>query len=466
VPVLPGSLAVGKYITKEVKTAGGTVEVFAKPGDESAMEQLAEPIGRMLQVYTSKFGRSMFGDRLRVAEIDNDSLDYYSGPGVLFIAPRLLASDQQIDLGRLAREVSYQWWGQGVALKGFDDAWLWHGLGQYSSLVWRENTGSQIEFEQAVQESLESALTFESASSIARAPSELYDLSPGYQSVVYQKGAFVFHMLRYMLGDEKFFNLIKTYYSTYSGKNAGLGEFEDLTTKLAGRNMRGFFGQWVDSTGVPEFRVEYMILRTQDGKFRARGTVKQNFEIFEMPVELLLRSEGDKRVTNTIQMKGTEASFDMTSETLPQEVIVDPNYRILHLTDQIRIAVIVRRGIEHLKGREYPEAEQQFRAALELDSLSSWAHYNLARLFFEQRNYQRALDAFNDSVNGNQRPAWVIVWSHIYRGNCWDALNQRERAVAEYQKAVDTHDDYNGAQQTARQFLSEPFTPTRNRAGG
>jgi tetratricopeptide (TPR) repeat protein len=162
-------------------------------------------------------------------------------------------------------------------------------------------------------------------------------------------------------------------------------------------------------------------------------------------------------------MKGTEATFEIPSETLPLEVLVDPNNKVLHISPSIRLKVIVRRGIEHVKNREYPEAEQEFRAAIEQDPTNSWAHYNLGLLFFEQRNYQRALDAFGDVINGDRQPSWVVVWSHIYRGNCWDALGpeQRERAVAEYQKAVETNDNYNNAQQVAQQYLSKPFEHKR-----
>lgn len=466
-PVLPGSLALGKYIVKEATTPSGvTLELFAKPGDESRLDALAEPLGQMLKVYITRFGPYAFGDRLRIAEVDDETLDYYSGPGVLFLAPHVVAGERPLDLGRLAREVAYQWWGQAVALRSFDDAWLSQGLAQYSSLLFREATASQAEYEQALEETLERALTFESAASIARAPIQLYDLSPSYQAVVFYKGAFVFHMLRYVLGDEKFFTLLTSYYSTYNGKNASIADFEALTSRVAGREMRAFFGQWIDSTGVPEFRVEYVILRTRDGKFKVRGTVKQNLEIFDMPVEILLKAEGGREEKTVIGLKGTEAPFEIASETSPVEVIIDPNYRILHLTDQLRVAVIVRRGIEHLSNREYPEAEQQFRAALELDALSSWAHYNLGLLYFEQRNFQRAVDAFSDAINGNQRPLWVVVWSYIYRGNCWDALGQRERAVADYQKAIETRDDYNGALQVAQKYLEQPYTPTRARAAG
>ncbi len=464
-PVLAASFAFSKYITKEVRTPGGfTIELFMKPGDEGRLEILAEPIGRMLEVYHARFGPYAFGDRLRVAEIDDDSLEYYVGPGTLFIAPRALAEERSLDLGRLAREVAFQWWGQAVALKNFDDAWISQGLAQYSALLFREVTGPRAAWEQAVREVLERALAFESATSIARAPRELYDLSPSYQAIVYDKGAFAFRMLRHVLGEEKFFTLLRTFYQTYAGKNAGIADLEEMASRIAGRSLRSFFGLWVDSTGVPEFRVEYMIVRTRDGKFKVRGTVKQTLELFEMPVELLLRAEGDRTEKITLAMKGTEASFEIPSETLPREIIVDPEFQILHLTDHIRIAVVVRRGIEHLKNREYPEAEQQFRAALELDALSSWAHYNLGLLYFEQRNFQRALDAFTDALNGDKRPSWVIVWSYIYRGNCYDALGERERAIAEYQKAMETKDDYNGAQEIARQYLNHPYVPTRARA--
>jgi tetratricopeptide (TPR) repeat protein len=179
-----------------------------------------------------------------------------------------------------------------------------------------------------------------------------------------------------------------------------------------------------------------------------------------MPIELRLRAEGGNE-SATIQLKGVEATFELPSDTLPLEVIVDPNNKVLHWSPAIRISVIVRRGIEHLRGREYPEAEQEFRAAIEQDPTNSWAHYNLGLMFFEQRNWQRGLDSFNEAINGDRRPGWTVVWSHIYRGNCWDALGQRERAVSEYQKAVETNDDYNSAQQLAQQYLSKPFEPPR-----
>ena len=60
------------------------------------------------------------------------------------------------------------------------------------------------------------------------------------------------------------------------------------------------------------------------------------------------------------------------------------------------------------------------------------AQYNLGLLYVTQRNWNKALDAFDQGLGGALRPDWIEVWSYIYRGNCWDMIGQRERAVAEF----------------------------------
>jgi tetratricopeptide (TPR) repeat protein len=119
--------------------------------------------------------------------------------------------------------------------------------------------------------------------------------------------------------------------------------------------------------------------------------------------------------------------------------------------------VIVRRGIEHFREQEYIEAEQQFQAAIKLSRGNSWAWYNLGLVYMAQRNWNKALDAFDQALNGNLRPNWVEVWSYIYRGNSWDAIGQRERAIAEYNKAISNGNNYDNAQATAQGFVAEPF---------
>ena len=185
-------------------------------------------------------------------------------------------------------------------------------------------TGGALDAAQREQQ--ERALTFEQTASIARAPGALDDQSAAYQSIVFHKGAMVFRMLRETMGKEKFDRLLRKFLEQYRGKNASIDDFEKLATQVAVTNLRYFFAQWVEGTGVPEFTVDYQIIRTRAGKFRTRGTVKQTLETLRMPVQLMLRAEGDNQTTITM-IEGTSEDFDFESNGQPIEVVVDPNYQ-------------------------------------------------------------------------------------------------------------------------------------------
>src|SRR6266550_894547 len=457
-PVLIGNFAAGQYISRSLRFKNYEIQFYAKPGSESRIDGYAEMMGQVLDFYSKQYGPPLFGNRLVVAQIDDDSLDTYSGPGMIFLASRLFDSSRPIPEERLAREVAYQWWGQTVGLKSFDDSWLSQGLAEWSAFAFRESTLTGGALEAAQREQQERALTFEQTASIARAPGALDDQSAAYQSIVFHKGAMVFRMLRETMGTEKFDRLLRTYLEQYRGKNASIDNFEQLATQGAGENMRYFFAQWIEGTGVPEFTVDYQIIRTRAGKFRTRGTVKQTLETLRMPVQLLLRSEGDSQTIVTT-IEGRSEDFDFESNGQPIEVLVDPNNKILRMSDDLKISIIARRGIELMKEGQYAEAQQQFEAALKLDRSNSWVYYNLGLLYLEQRNWALALDNFEAALNGTIKPSWIEVWAHIKKGNAYDAKGERNRAVAEYNKAVQSGINYDNAMAVARKFLATPFDP-------
>ncbi len=453
-PLLPGNFAVSQYIAKPYGFGGLTVEIYAKVGDEKSADRVAAVIGKHLEYYSSKFGSYAYGNKLIVAEVDDETLESYSGAGILFLNSKAFAQGNE---ELLAREAAYQWWGQTVGIKSFDDAWLMQGLAQFSGLLYIRDNNNESQFQQAMQAELEKALAFEQAASIRNAPKQLDDQSAAFRSVIYYKGAVVFNMMRQLLGEDKFDAFIKSYYAQYAGKNVSIDDFETIASKALGRNMRSFFGQWVDSTGVPEFTADWRMLRNKEG-FRVPGTVRQNIEAFEMPVDVIVKTEaGAER--QTLVLKGTSADFDVQTKSKPLDIIIDPDSKIMRSSDELRQAVVVRRGIEHIREMEYMEAEQQLNAAIKLNRGNSWAWYNLGLLCMAQRNYQKALDSFDQALNGNVRPDWVEVWSYIYRGNAWDAIDQRERALTEYNKAISNGSNYDNAQAIAQKFIEQKFDP-------
>jgi aminopeptidase N len=457
-PVLPGTLAAGPYIAVPVRSGGLTVEFFAYPGSEGIAQRFAEEMVQVLDYYQRTFGPYAFGSRYVVAQTDDESLETVAGAGIEFMAGDALRQSAEVPVADLAREVALQWWGQAVGLKNFDSVWLSQGLAQYSALLYLQSRETDAEFTGRLSEISERALAYESEVSITQAPSQLNDQTPAFRSIVLYKGAYVFHMLRSTLGDEKFFGMLREWYSRNKGGNVSIADFERAASAAAGQDLRWFFGLWVESTGVPEFTWDYTVLRTKGGEWRVRGTLKQPVEGFRMPVDVVVSSTGgEERVT--LDFNGTTADFSASSKGGQPSLQVDPERKILRVSETIRTAVVVRRGIQEMQRESYMEAEERFREAIKLSPRSSWAWYNLGLLYMRQRNMQKAIDAFTQAVNGDMDPSWIEVWSYIYRGNAYDALGQRERAVAEYNRAKENGNTYDRAQEAVERYLGEPYKP-------
>ncbi|MDT7543285.1 MAG: hypothetical protein QOE33_3189 [Acidobacteriota bacterium] len=459
-PTLVGNFAAAHYSTRTLKMGNYQIDFYVQPGSEARIERYGELAGKALEYYTTAYGAPAFGTHYVVAEIDDESLDAYAGNGMEFLSASFFDPQRAAKEERVERELAYQWWGFTVGLKSFDDAWLSQGLSEWSGFAFREATLQGPQLDAAQRDMQERALMFEQSASLLRAPSALDDTSPQYQSVMFYKGSMVFRMLRETMGKAKFDQLLRTFVEQYRGQSASIDDFEKLSDQIAGRKMRFFFARWVEGTGVPEFSVDYQIIRTRAGKFRARGTVKQNFEGLNMPVELMLRAEGDtNNQTQTVKVEDKSEDFDIESNGAPVEVIVDPNNKILRLSDELRISIVARRGIELFRDGQYAEAQRQLEEALKLDKSNSWIYYNLGLVYLEQRNYDPAIDNFKAALAGNLKPSWIEVWSRIKMGNAYDSKGDRTRAVNEYNKAVESGINYDNAQRSAKQFLATPYDP-------
>ncbi|HBB97620.1 MAG TPA: hypothetical protein DC054_19740 [Blastocatellia bacterium] len=458
-PVLIGNFVAGQYVAKSLRMGRYELQFFVKPGSENRITSFGDLMGHALEFYTKEYGEPAFGTRFVIAQTDDETMDAYAGPGMLFLASKFFDASRASSEERLEREVAYQWWGQSVGLKTFDDAWVSQGLAEWSAFALRESklTGAQLDATQ--REEQERALTFEQTSSIVRAPSALDDQSAAYQSIVFYKGAMVFRMLRETMGNQKFTQLLRKFLEQYRNKSASIDDFERLTSQVAGKNMRYFFAQWVEGTGVPEFSVDYQIIRTRAGKFRTRGTVRQSFDNLQMPVDVTLHSEGDSQ-TKTLYLEGKSEDFDFESNGQPISAEVDPSDKILRMSDDLKISIVARRGIELFKEGQYAEAQQQLEAALKLDRNNAWVYYNLGQVYFEQKNWQLALDNFQAALDAaSSKPAWIDTWARIKRGNAYDAKGDRAKAVNEYQKAVNAGSDYDNAQSIAKKYIATPYDP-------
>jgi aminopeptidase N len=266
-------------------------------------------------------------------------------------------------------------------------------------------------------------------------------------------------MLRWVLGDDNFGKLLRTFPDQYSWKAANTDDFKKVAETISGQNLQGFFIQWTESSGAPEFKMEYTVFRTAKG-FRIMGKISQDLDTFRMPVDLKIETEGNPE-EKRVEVVGTTSEFTVDTFGKPKSVSIDPNERMLRLTKNMRVAVAIRRGEQFQEVGEYGDALKEYQKALDVNRGSSLAHYRVGELFFLQNNYQSAANEFRESTNGDLEPKWTEVWAHIHLGMIFDISGQRDRAVNEYNHAIRTRDNTQGAQEEAAKYLKAPFERKR-----
>jgi aminopeptidase N len=280
-----------------------------------------------------------------------------------------------------------------------------------------------------------------------------------FESVVAGKGAWVLNMLRGILGEPAFERLIQQYVKECSGSGGSTSLFQEIAERLHGKDLGWFFSEWIDAIGVPELQTDYVVFKTLDG-FRVSGTIRQDSDLFQMPIEIAIVSNAKTDVI-TVDLKGKTALFDANIFSMPNSIVLDPNNKVLRDSRELQTSVQIALGNDLKESGSYVEAVRAFEVALRLSPNRSLAHFRLAEVFFEQLNLQSAANSFRDALNGDVDPEWIEVWCYIYLGKIYDILGQRQRALAEYTKAVNTKDDTDGAQAEAKKWIENPFTRDR-----
>lgn len=447
----PGSLAAAKYNVLPMTAGKVDVTFYVKDNKRDFIAAQTETLGKILDLYAEKFG-SFPGKSLKVAVIDNDSLLGYSATGMEFLADR--AFDKTPNANLLAREIAYQWWQYLIVPRGPQDLWLKEGFANYSALLYQESISGEAGFAREMKDMAVAALLHEDKSTIRNAY-QLQVYSPEYNSVLKSKGAYVLHMLRWVLGDENFFKAVKEYVYNFGYKEASIQDFKVICEKISAQDLTYFFSEWIDQNGVPDLKYDYTTYRAKEG-FKVSGTIRQDIDTFRMPVEIMIETDG-KPETKRVEVVGPESPFTVTTFGKPKSAKIDPNYKMLRNSEQLRVAAAIAKGDELRRLGEPTEAIAEFQKAIELNKRSSLAFYRIAEAFFEQRSYNTAANSFREALNGDLDPKWVEVWCHINLGRIYDVLGQRERALGEYQKAVDTNDDSQGAQEVAQKHIKEPY---------
>jgi tetratricopeptide (TPR) repeat protein len=449
-PGFPGTVVIGKFTDTAVQEAGLTVHVFFLPDKAELAQLYGETALKELGYFVTLYGVPT-STELKLVELPDDSVPTAWAPEMAGLAARNIQA--KVNYRLVANAVAHQWFGGVISPATRNDWWIQDGGARYSESRYVEYASGKAGAQEAVKDMAVGAMAYDSVPLGQIGTLDTFD--PVFQSMANDKGGMLYHMLRWVMGDKKFDQAMRTLFEKYAGKPVGLKELRTVTSEIQGEPLTWFYSQWLDSTGAPEFKNKYTVFRVKKG-FRVVGQIQQDLDLFRMPVELKIDTDG-KTETKIIDVVGTNSSYTVETFGKPRKIVIDPDSRVLKNSGELRLRSAILRGQQLVQQGSLAESLKEFQKAIEQNRNSSLAHYRIAEVFYLQKNYQAAANAYRDSLNGDGEPKWTEVWSHIQLGKIFDITGQRERALSEYRQALQTNDNTQGALDEARAHLEKPF---------
>ena len=457
-PSFPGTIIAGLFQEHKSDEAGIDLHVLFKPAHQNVAPTYATTAVQEFTYFITLYGTPP-SSRLNVVELPPDTVPYVWAPEIAGLASSSITEKTNYRL--LANAIAHQWWGVSVSPASKDDWWLTDGFSRYSEAMYVENAAGAAGLEEAVKDMSVGALAYDTVP--LSSASKLDIFSTEFQSLATDKGAMILHMLRWVLGEDKFLKTMREFATQLAGKSASMDDFRAIAEKNYGEQLTWFFSQWLDSTGAPEFKVKYTVYRLGSNKgFRVTGQISQDLDLFRMPVILKIDTDG-KTEEKRIEVVGTNSAFSVETFGRPRRIAVDPDHHVLTNSSDVKLRSSILRGQALQQQGDLSGALAEFNKALDLNKNSSLAHYRIAEVFFLQRNYQSSANSYRSSLNGDGEPRWTEVWSHLQLGKIFDITGQRERAVNEYRQAVQTNDNTFGAVEEARKYLQKAYERSKEK---
>ncbi|MDM7916163.1 MAG: M1 family aminopeptidase, partial [Candidatus Eisenbacteria bacterium] len=235
----------------------------------------------------------------------------------------------------LAHEIAHQWWGDSVTPAALDDIWLNEGFAVYAEALLAESRGGDAGYRAWMhRRRLQVDIEYDGS---------VVEPDDPFGSTTYDKGAWVLHMLRGVLGRDAFFESLHEYYGQYAYGNASTPDFVRAVEETAGRDLRWFFDPWLYGTGRPILAwdwdasgdagtkaVRLVVRQTQDPISYPHGAPDSSPpEIFAFPLEVRLFGAGDS-LSRTIFVGRRSEVFSLASLPFsPDSIALDPDQWIL-----------------------------------------------------------------------------------------------------------------------------------------
>jgi aminopeptidase N len=299
---------------------GVPVTVWVFPQDTDASRRMFARSVPMMEYYADLLGPYPYGklaqvqSTIRYAGMENSSAIFYGETEL---------QGPNVDEFPVAHEIAHQWWGNSVTPADWDDLWLSEGFATYFDALFYEHVEGREALRRRLARGAERLLAFLERRPVAVVAPEVTDPLEKLSPVVYQKGAWVLHMLRRRIGDEHFFEGMQAFYRQHAGGNATTADLQRLMEERTGGSLEPFFRQWLLRADFPDLQVAWGWDETT-GEVVVEVEQVQAGEPYQVSLELALHVP-DAVERRTMALTATHQVARFPLPRAPSAVRVDPD---------------------------------------------------------------------------------------------------------------------------------------------
>ena len=156
----------------------------------------------------------------------------------------------------IAHELAHEWWGNSITCATFSHFWLNEGLVQFMVAAYKEQLFGTAAYHKEIK--LAATRVGRVVKAGRNSPLAFTNKITEQEinhSIVYNKGALVFYLLREQLGEDKFWLALKTYSITFKGKSVVTDDLKNTFEQVSGQNLSVFFQRWVYGAEIPVIKL-------------------------------------------------------------------------------------------------------------------------------------------------------------------------------------------------------------------
>ena len=325
-PMVEGlALSAGPYVIESRRTGKVPVYTYLFPQSAHLSERYLRAAASHLEFFEALHGPYAFP---KFAVVENFFPTGYGFPSCTLLGTTVLRLPFIPDTS-LKHEVAHSWWGNGVLVAHDSGNWC-EGLTTYVSDYLGEERSSTEDGLQVRRKMLQEYAALAATGEDFPLSGFLGRTSPSTRAVGYGKAAFIFHMIRQRIGDDRFWRSLQHIYRDRLFQDTSWEDFRQVFTDIGGwdaAESRRFFDQWIPQAGAPRLEIQDARQLQVDEGWLVEGLLVQSGNPYALRVPLQLETEGgiERQVIST---DGPSKAFSFRSPHRPERLVGDPEAHI------------------------------------------------------------------------------------------------------------------------------------------